>query len=232
MEYLKSLLNSLSAQTTLPEFTGILFALLVSCICSILLFILYEYFYKYKQTGSQIHRSFFIIGPSVTGIFIAIQFSLPLSLGLLGALSFIRFRTPIKDPEEVGFMFALVAVAICSATFNFALVIILLLAIFILLLLKNYYIDNKFSSYGFGYFFLSVNPNIFDHDAFLLELNKILPQAQLITANKNNSDCHYQYTFNDMQVLNRGELINKFKDFPGVLNLDISFSNRSNSFII
>ena len=41
-----------------------------------------------------------LIGPSVTLLFICVQLSLPLSLGLLGALSIVRFRVPIKEPEE------------------------------------------------------------------------------------------------------------------------------------
>ena len=36
-------------------------------------------------------------------IFLIIQTSIPLGLGLLGALSFVRFRTPIKDPPRSGF---------------------------------------------------------------------------------------------------------------------------------
>lgn len=54
------------------------------------------------------------------------QFSLPLSLGLLGALSIVRFRTPIKEPEEVGFIMLTIATAISCATFNLLFLLILL----------------------------------------------------------------------------------------------------------
>ena len=75
-------------------------------------------FYKGRGTGSQIHRAFPLIGVSVTAIFLAIQFSLPLSLGLLGALSIVRFRTPVKEPEEVGFILLVIATSLCVATFS------------------------------------------------------------------------------------------------------------------
>ena len=65
-------------------------ALIGSLISSFLVSFLYVRFYGSRATGSQIHRSFLLIGPSITAIFIAIQFSLPLSLGLLGALSIVR----------------------------------------------------------------------------------------------------------------------------------------------
>ncbi len=41
------------------------------------------------------------MGLSITAIFICIQFSLPLSLGLLGALSIVRFRTPVKELRAI-----------------------------------------------------------------------------------------------------------------------------------
>lgn len=41
-----------------------------------------------------------------------IQTSLPLALGMLGALSIIRFRTPIKDPLELVFIFSSVVVGV------------------------------------------------------------------------------------------------------------------------
>ena len=70
---------------------------------------LYLYFFTNRATGSQIHRAFPLLGISITAIFVCIQFSLPLSLGLLGALSIVRFRTPIKEPEEIGFIMLVIA---------------------------------------------------------------------------------------------------------------------------
>ena len=56
----------------------------------------------------------------MTTLFVGVQVSLPLSLGLLGSLSIIRFRTPIKEPEEVGFLMLVIASSICAATLEFA----------------------------------------------------------------------------------------------------------------
>lgn len=41
-----------------------------------------------------------------------IKSSLVLSIGLVGALSIVRFRTPIKDPVDLGFLFAAIALGI------------------------------------------------------------------------------------------------------------------------
>lgn len=114
-----------------------LMLMLISLVVSLFLSYLYLTFYKNRATGSQIHRSFPLLSVSITSIFICIQFSLPLSLGLLGALSIVRFRTPIKEPEEIGFIMVVIAAAICCATFNLVFLGVLLVVTFIGLLLLN-----------------------------------------------------------------------------------------------
>ena len=98
---------------------------------------LYRIFYRSRSTGSEIHRAFPLIGLSITAIFICIQFSLPLSLGLLGALSIVRFRTPIKEPEEIGFLMLVVATSLCCATFNLVFLGVILVVSVIVLLVIN-----------------------------------------------------------------------------------------------
>ncbi|MGB4270298.1 MAG: DUF4956 domain-containing protein, partial [Spirochaetota bacterium] len=120
------------------EDVGILpFLLLLglSLISAMLVSYMYLKFYKNRATGSQIHRAFPLLGVAITSIFICIQFSLPLSLGLLGALSIVRFRTPIKEPEEIGFIMIVVATSISCATFNIIFLGLILLVTFIGLLI-------------------------------------------------------------------------------------------------
>ena len=99
--------------------------------------LMYVLFYENRATGSQVHRSFLLIGPSITLLFICIQLSLPLSLGLLGALSIVRFRTPIKEPEEIGFLMLLITASIAVATFNFLFAILLYGAVFLVLAVRR-----------------------------------------------------------------------------------------------
>ncbi len=110
------------------------FMLLFSTLCSFFISYLYIQFYSRRATGSQVHRAFPLLGLSITAVFVSIQFSLPLSLGLLGALSIVRFRTPIKEPEEISFIMLVVATSVACATFNYVFVV-LLLAIAVLALL-------------------------------------------------------------------------------------------------
>jgi len=113
------------------------FLMAVSLAGSLLASWLYLLFYSSRATGSQVHRAFPLLGLSITAIFICIQFSLPLSLGLLGALSIVRFRTPIKEPEEIGFIMLVIAASIATATFKLAFVGILFAIAVVALLVQT-----------------------------------------------------------------------------------------------
>ena len=111
-------------QGTGPQVSPLAFLMLmaVSLLSSLFIAYLYVHFYSNRATGSQVHRAFPLLGISITAIFVTIQFSLPLSLGLLGALSIVRFRTPIKEPEEIGFIMLVIATSIAVATFKLSFV--------------------------------------------------------------------------------------------------------------
>ena len=114
-----------------------LFVMALSLGNSLLIAQFYVIFYANRATGSQVHRAFPLLGISITAIFIAIQFSLPLSLGLLGALSIVRFRTPIKEPEEIGFIMLVIAAALACATLKLGFLGILLLVALAALLIQR-----------------------------------------------------------------------------------------------
>jgi hypothetical protein len=108
-----------------------LIPVLASLVASVMVYFMYQLFYASKHIGAGVHRTFIMGGPAITMIFLVIQTSIPLGLGLLGALSFVRFRTPIKDPAEIGFLLLLIAAAIGSATGNYVITLLLLAVLFI-----------------------------------------------------------------------------------------------------
>lgn len=57
-------------------------------------------------------RVFVFIATTTMLVISVVQTSLALSLGLVGALSIIRFRTPIKEPEELAYLFLAVAIGV------------------------------------------------------------------------------------------------------------------------
>ena len=69
------------------------------------------------------------------GIVIALQSNFVISLGMVGALSIVRFRTAIKEPLDLLFMFWAISVGIICGAELFALAIMISLAISIVLFL-------------------------------------------------------------------------------------------------
>lgn len=127
-----------SAEIAAIGIVPLLTVLAASLASSLFVAYLYQVFYRARATGSQVYRAFPLMGISITAIFVSVQFSLPLSLGLLGALSIVRFRTPIKEPEEIGFVLLVIATSLSAATFNLTfLALILGVAVGALLILRS-----------------------------------------------------------------------------------------------
>jgi len=124
--YIKSLESPLSMNQIIVD-------LGFSILASLVIYLLYQMFYGSRHIGAGVHRTFIIGGPAITALFLGIQVSIPLSLGLLGALSFVRFRTPVKDPAEIGFLLLLIASSIGAATNNFLITTILIAFVFVAL---------------------------------------------------------------------------------------------------
>jgi len=57
-------------------------------------------------------RNFLLLTVTTTLIITIVKSSLALSLGLVGALSIVRFRAAIKEPEELAFLFLAIAVGL------------------------------------------------------------------------------------------------------------------------
>ena len=107
-----------------------LIAIGFSLLAAIITYLMYQMFYGSRNIGAGVHRTFIIGGPAITALFLGIQTSIPLGLGLLGALSFVRFRTPVKDPAEIGFLLLLIASSVGAATGGFLVTTILFAVVF------------------------------------------------------------------------------------------------------
>jgi uncharacterized membrane protein YhiD involved in acid resistance len=86
--------------------------LLIGFILSIVVMYHYRKFSSVLSSKSTISRVLpFIILTTILIISI-VKSSLALSLGLVGALSIVRFRTPIKEPEELAYLFISIAIGL------------------------------------------------------------------------------------------------------------------------
>jgi hypothetical protein len=102
MDRLQTLLANTSLPTSLGSFILNLF------IIAILAYTLSWVYINYATSISNrkaFAKNFIIIATTTLLIISVVKSSLALSLGLVGALSIVRFRTAIKEPEELAYMF-------------------------------------------------------------------------------------------------------------------------------
>ena len=126
------------------------------------------------------HLASYIILP-VVGYFITtiIKGDLALSLGMIGALSIVRFRNPVKNPFELVMFFSLITLGIIATVSRNVFILFLVFLVSVILIIK---IFNDFSSkFGFSFFQSSFDDG---NQIYILSIeanNKI----ELIANNKN-----------------------------------------------
>ncbi|MFO8043524.1 MAG: DUF4956 domain-containing protein [Alkalispirochaeta sp.] len=78
--------------------------------------------YRYTHRGMNYESGFLstlvLLTPIVATVMLFIQGDLVLSLGLVGSLAIIRFRTPIKDTRDMVFLFWVIAMGLGAGTLN------------------------------------------------------------------------------------------------------------------
>ncbi len=100
--------------------------------CVIMSFIVRDFYIKrsFSLTGKMHIGSIIpVLSTVVFLVIIVVKSSLALSLGLVGALSIVRFRTPIKEPEELVYLFLAIAIGLGYAAGQILITTILSLSI-------------------------------------------------------------------------------------------------------
>ncbi|UCF95856.1 MAG: DUF4956 domain-containing protein [Spirochaetaceae bacterium] len=225
LQQIQQLMRSPSVQVSIGDF---MLALTLSVVSGLIISVLYQIFYENRATGSQIHRSFLLIAPSITALFIAIQFSLPLSLGLIGALTIIRFRTPIKEPEEVGFIMLVIATSIVCATFNYLLLIVLLALALVVLLLQRYVPRLFRSKRSDGVLLLTLNGGLpaETKDRLLGVLQEKVANGKLQSVSFGDSLTTVHFSFSGLHAKDLEALETTLKEVAPIQKLNIFFNRQ------
>ncbi len=115
----------------------IVFNLFLSAVLSLILGWVYTKYGSALSNRKQFARNFLPITMTTMFIITIVKSSLALSLGLIGALSIIRFRTAIKEPEELSYLFLTIAIGMGIGANQAIITIITLLIITAIICLKN-----------------------------------------------------------------------------------------------
>ena len=93
---------------------NIFMSLISAFLCSMIIYYVYRKFYRGVVYSSSFNILLVLVSIVTSFIVMTISSNSLLSLGMVGALSIVRFRTAVKDPLDVGFLFFSIAVGITS----------------------------------------------------------------------------------------------------------------------
>ncbi len=131
------LINLLTATEGL-SYERMILALLISGFISIYIFFVYRVITKSAFYSKSYNLTMAGMAIITTAIIVAMQSNLVVSLGMVGALSIVRFRTAIKDPLDLLFLFWSIGIGIITGTELYLLAFILSGMVTILLLTLDF----------------------------------------------------------------------------------------------
>jgi len=169
--------------------------------------------------------SFFLL-PIITFIITkTIYGNIALSLGMIGALSIVRFRHPVKSALELIIYFDLITIGIAASVnikYSIGLATLTILILIFLKIFNQYKISNKKDSF----YNISFNEGIDLHQLELVAKNKILiieenKSLKSIVYDSENKEYFYRLAFQDINSLN--DLKKKIELLDSIKKIDVSY---------
>lgn len=207
----------------------------LSLICaSILSFFVQLFYIRYSSTLSnkkEFSKNFVILAVTTCIVIMIVKSSLALSLGLVGALSIVRFRAAIKEPEELVYLFLIIAIGLGCGANQLRITIIGIIFALVLIIIYSRYLKNsknqieKIINLG-----VVIEQDISDHQINELtdEIRKISDELNFISMSRttNNTTINFDVKpkeFNQLTLLSE-HIKKKFKDSKVVMahNEDLS----------
>ena len=182
---------------------------------SLLIYILRKHYIKYgisRDDKNKFFLNLFPFGVSILLIVIVIKSSLALSLGLIGALSIIRFRTAIKETEQIITLLMVMALSISIAAEKEILAIIFTVLYILTFRKKSIYGDSSSRK------IIQIS---FDESS-ILDLDKVYitdPECNLLRISK-TVDNKYNIEY---EILKEGDQKKVIDYFTKVLKLNFNY---------
>lgn len=211
-------------KSVVAEFTGTISVdkVLLSLAVAFIIGIFIIYVYKKTYSGVIYSKSFslcIILLSMVTSMIIrTISSNLALSLGMVGALSIVRFRTAIKEPTDTAFMFWGITAGIMSGAGLYLVAIIASVGIGVL------YMVGYTMGFKTNRQFLFILKYEASSDKRIIDALKKLPKTKLKSKSivKNTIELTFEVELKDDDT----KILDDFKDIDGVVSASvISYQN-------
>ncbi|KAF0223402.1 MAG: hypothetical protein FD133_1499 [Erysipelotrichaceae bacterium] len=206
------------------QFTGTisLSSILLSLVSSFVIALFILVVYKRTYNGVVMSRSFsllLVLLAMVTSLAVrTISSNLALSLGMVGALSIVRYRTAVKDPMDTGFIFWAIMAGIMTGIGLYLIAIVSALALGLLFMLVFGFQIKKSAQ-----FLLIVRYESTAHEAVMTALSK-LPAHKL--RNKTMVGSSIELTYDIEIKAHQEQIVDPIKAIRGVDSVNlISYQN-------
>ena len=215
------------------DFGNFFIAILLSLILSYFVKLTYIKVRRALNDKDYFSDTFIPLAIITTLVITVIKFSLALSLGLVGALSIVRFRAAIKEPEELVYLFFIIAIGLANGANQFLLSSIATAIIIVFLFARNIYKDKTGNEGNFSSDSNILSVNITDNtkkniDEIIEDLKKNFKYLKLKSVNieKNNSNYVFWYESDNSNLQDLLRNISKLSDD----NVSISIYSKSGAF--
>ena len=206
--------------------------ILIRLITGLLLSLLIVYHYN-KNSNSLSDRNFFsrtfpLILMTTLLVISVVKSSLALSLGLVGALSIVRFRAAIKEPEELIYLFLIIGIGLAAGANQFLVAIIATVFISLILILLSKFRRDKNSDLKN----LSSNVIQFEIKNKKIKFEKIIEVlkkncSHINLKSSNISDDLETYIF-WVEIKNKSSLINSINNLKKISTGGLNISMYTN----
>ena len=206
---------------------GFIFNLILT---GLLTYILGKIYIRYGMSLSNrkdFARNFVLLGLATMLIITIVQSSLALSLGLIGALSIVRFRAAIKEPEELIYLFLTIAIGLGMGANQRYKTVIAFIAISLIIWLNSKV--SKKTQDKQGYLTLSSkNPDLWSIKTInnLLEQQSVEYKLQRFDKTENFLEALFLVDLSDPEVIEKIDQELRTKDS----SIQIIFANTGESF--
>lgn len=187
----------------------------------VLSFILSRVYRKQSNTFSNpetLSKVLPILSVGTTIIIAVVKSSLALSLGLVGALSIVRFRTPIKEPEELTYIFLSIGIGLATGADQYSVAILGLILTIICIYLNKRLNSKKSAQNNISISISSINRKEINNLIELISKNSSFVNFHNLSTS-NNKDSQYTNinlsftpnTFEDINIITN-EISDRFPE--------------------
>lgn len=204
-----------------PELIDVLFSLTIAAVIGILISQLYKSTHRGLNYEHTFMASLVLMAPIITLVMLYIRGDLVLSIGLIGSLSIVRFRTAIKDTRDMIFIFWVIAVGLGSGTYNWSVVLISSLFIMLIVVALYYFRYGHSENKDFVLSFSGHLPLAKDQVHEIIKRYTVNARMRSHEVEGENWEIIYELHLVEMSSNTADELIQALKALPGVRNVSL-----------